>query len=137
MNTNKPLNPQENTIEDYQKRYGTKWLRVYNSDKKGRKYSTYKGKTKSLWTDWDYYNQAVDIVTENNKHNVPGIHKRGFYTYHIDHKISKRFGYDNGISPEAIGHPSNLHMLWWKDNVLKRTDNIIDEENKWILQEEY
>ena len=135
----KRLSPSGNTIEEYQKEYGKQWLKVWQADKRRKpsiKYRGYKDKPRAKWNDWDYYRYEVDTLTEENKHTIPGIHKRGFNTYHIDHKISKRYGYDNGILPEHIAHPSNLHMLAKRSNLKKGTDNIIDPLNEWILNPE-
>ena len=50
---------------------------------------------KAHWRDYDYYISNVKKLTNDNKHLIPGIHKRGFHSYHIDHKISIKYGYEN------------------------------------------
>ena len=82
---------------------------------------------------WEAYKKQVELLTELNKNLVEGVEKRSYSGFHIDHKISKRFGYDNSIPAEHIAHPCNLHMMWWEDNFLKGTYNIVDDLNGWIL----
>jgi hypothetical protein len=43
--------------------------------------------------------------------------------YHLDHKISVRYGFDNQIDPAIIADKNNLQMLPWKDNVIKGKKN--------------
>lgn len=125
-------------IEEFQKKYGKGWLKKWNAyqngiKNKGKSYRNYKDKPKMLWTDWDYYRDEVNNLTEQVKHQIPNIHKRGYRSYHIDHKISIREGYDKGILPQHIAHISNLHMLYWKDNVKKKDSSMVDSFNEWIL----
>jgi hypothetical protein len=40
--------------------------------------------------------------------------------YHLDHRISLKFGYDNGIPPELVGHIENLIMIPWSENISKK-----------------
>lgn len=88
---------------------------------------------KPFWNDFDYYREEVKLLTEANKNCIPDIHKRGFNAYQIDHMISIKWGFDNGIAPECIAHPSNCQMLWWKDNIRKSNKCFVCESNKWIL----
>lgn len=39
--------------------------------------------------------------------------------YHLDHKISVRYGFDNGIPPEVLAKKENLQMLPWRVNIVK------------------
>lgn len=39
--------------------------------------------------------------------------------YQLDHIISVKYGFENGILPNVIGDVSNLQMLPWKDNRTK------------------
>ena len=125
-------------IEEFKNKYGKGWLKKWNAyqlaiKNRDKSYSSYKDKPKLLWNDWDYYRDTVNRLTEEVKNQIPNIHKRGFRNYHIDHKISIKYGYDNGIIPEHISHISNLHMMYWKDNVRKRDDILVDTLNEWIL----
>ena len=131
------MNKQEK-IEEFKKKYGKGWLTKWNSyrhaiENKDKSYRNYRDKPKRLWTDWDYYRDEVNNLTEKAKHQIPNIHKRGYREYHIDHKISIREGYDRGILPEHIAHISNLHMMYWKDNVRKKDSSMVDSSNEWIL----
>lgn len=80
------------------------------------------------------YKKLVQKLTEGNKHNLEGIDKRGFDTYHIDHKISIHYGFVNGIPPEHIADPSNLRVTSKGENCLKGIRNIIDKDNCWITK---
>lgn len=128
--------------EYFKKKYGKGWLKYYKSwklaqDKPKPTHIVGSGtRRKWNWNDFDYYREDVKRLSEENKHNVYNIHKRGFNNYHLDHKISIRFGYDNGIPAEKIAHESNLEMVYWVDNIRKSTQCKIDDENKWILVEE-
>jgi len=79
------------------------------------------------------YKEKVDIITETNKDLIEGIETRGWRTYHIDHKLSIKWGFYNNIEPETIAHPDNLRMLWWQDNWNKGTICFIDDKNSWIV----
>ena len=79
------------------------------------------------------YKEKVDKYTSEVKHLIEGIETRGWHTYHIDHKISIKYGYSNGLPPEHIGDISNLRMLWWEENKNKNVNCFIDDNNKWIL----
>jgi len=50
-----------------------------------------------------------------NPKNLP----RSRYKYHLDHIFSVEEGFKQGISPEVIGHWTNLRMLWHLDNSVK------------------
>jgi hypothetical protein len=104
-----------------------------NKPKKKTKKAAKKKKA-SKDVNWEAYKKEVESLTELNKNLVEGIDRRSYSGFHIDHKISKRFGYDNNIPAQDLAHPSNLHMMWWEDNFLKGTDNIVDEHNAWILE---
>ena len=124
-------------IEVYKQKYGKKWLRQWKTDKQAKTGDVYiknsNTRRKAHWRDYDYYLSSVKQLTDDNKHQIPNIHKRGFNTYHIDHKISIKFGYENGILAEDIAHPSNCEMIWWKDNIRKAAQCTIDDTNQWII----
>jgi hypothetical protein len=65
------------------------------------------------------YRKKVMKLTESVKHLLPGIEKRSFKHYHIDHKVSIWFGFKNGIPAEKIACIDNLRMLPAKENMLK------------------
>lgn len=72
-------------------------------------------------SDYNQYRLKVDAITESNyityfdAINPNGV-KRGTHDYHIDHIVPVKYGYENGIPPEIIAHPSNLQMLHWQEN---------------------
>lgn len=122
-------------IQYFQETYGKGWLNKWKSYKHNRTVDNNGNRLRLYWNDFDHYKDNVRQLTEEETHLLPNIHKRGFNSYHIDHKISIRYGYDNGIPEEQIADISNLHLVWWKDNIRKRTNCIIDDKNRWILIE--
>jgi hypothetical protein len=48
--------------------------------------------------------------------------------FHLDHMISKYFGFLNGIPPEIIGHPCNLKLIPRIENCSKRANCSITLE---------
>jgi hypothetical protein len=85
-------------------------------------------------SEFKVYQKRVHKLTEKNIHLIEGISKRGFKSYHVDHKISIYYGFKNKIHPEHIADITNLRMLYYKDNILKNKLCFIDEYNKWILE---
>ena len=121
-------------ILEFQQKYGKGWLQKYNSHKNNTTYTKHGVKRRAHWDDFDEYRNEVKLLTEQNANDIPGIHKRGFNLYHIDHKASIRWGYDNGIMPEQIAHPSNCEMVWWKDNIRKSDQCKFDSDNEWLMR---
>ena len=53
----------------------------------------------------------------------------------IEHKICISYGFEFNIPAQDIAHIDNLHTMdSYTNRHLKRTYNIIDEGNKWILK---
>ena len=92
----------------------------------------HKKKKKSL-TNFDKYKMRVMELTEKVKHLIEGIENRGWHKFHIDHKISIKWGFDNNIPEKHIAHLDNLQMLWWKENFNKNIICEVDIENQWIV----
>jgi hypothetical protein len=92
-----------------------------------------KGKKKKPLTKFDLYKEKVVELTEKVKHLIEGIENRGWHKFHIDHKISIKWGFDNNIPPKHIAHIDNLRMLWWKDNFNKNIVCEVDSKNQWIV----
>jgi len=92
-----------------------------------------KGKKKKPLTKFDLYKEKVMELTEQVKHLIEGIEDRGWHKFHIDHKISIKWGFDNNIPPKHIAHPDNLQMLWWKENFNKNIVCEVDVKNQWIV----
>jgi len=80
------------------------------------------------------YKNLVKKLTEKNKHLLDNIGGRGFNSYHIDHKISIHYGFNNSISPEKIAHHSNLRVITMEENLMKGTTIVIDSTNEWVIQ---
>jgi len=95
--------------------------------------TTRKKKVKKPLTKYDKYKMKVDELTEQVKHLIEGIENRGWHKYHIDHKISIKWGFDNNIPEKHIAHPDNLQMLWWKENFNKNIVCEVDIKNQWIV----
>jgi len=72
------------------------------------------------------YRKLVMILTNKNKIGLNGIEKRGFKTYHIDHKISIWYGFKNGIPESQIADISNLRLIPYKENMEKGIKCIFD-----------
>jgi hypothetical protein len=72
-----------------------------------------------------------------NIKDLPNYEKRGMAgktgAYHLDHRISVKFGFENKICPSVIGHICNLVFIPWEENYKKRTGCSTDVE---ILLEE-
>ena len=124
-------------IDDFKQKYGKGWLTKWKAYNKpdNDKYTKHGVKRRGHWGEFEWYREQVKRLTENNTNEVPDIHKRGFNSYHLDHKISIKYGFANNIPAENIAHASNLEILPWKDNICK-SDNIkVDGRNAWILEE--
>ena len=75
-------------------------------------------------SDWEKYKFLVWGFTERNElHLLENYEKRGLAgvdgCYQLDHKVSIKFGFDNNVNPEIIGHINNLEFIPWKDNLSK------------------
>jgi hypothetical protein len=74
----------------------------------------------------ELYRFAVKKITAKSYHTHyykinPSNLPRARYKYHLDHIFSVEEGFKQGISPEIIGHWTNLRMLWHLDNSIKNT----------------
>jgi hypothetical protein len=90
-------------------------------------------KKKSRNPEFERYKERVWELTNQVKHLIEGIEDRGWRKFHIDHKISIKWGFDNNIPAKSIAHIDNLRMMWWKDNFVKNIVCEIDDKNKWIV----
>jgi hypothetical protein len=55
-----------------------------------------------------------------NPHNLPFGRAGTDGAYHLDHIVSVRYGFDNGIPPQQLANVSNLRVIPWLENVVKR-----------------
>lgn len=70
-------------------------------------------------TRWNDYRSLVRKLTELQPlHLLPGIELRG-QQFHIDHKISIRFAFDEGIPAEECAALDNLQIIPWRENFRK------------------
>lgn len=71
---------------------------------------------------WRKYRNLVWKITERQPlKKLPNNDKRGFFNYHLDHKVSIWYGYKNKLDPKLIGSIDNLEFIPWKQNSLKGT----------------
>lgn len=78
------------------------------------------------------YNASVSYYTNKTIQQYGLIKPTG---HDIEHKICISYGYEFNIPPQDIAHIDNLHTMdSYTNRHLKRTYNIIDEKNKWILR---
>ncbi len=79
--------------------------------------------------DWKAYKHKVYMLTrssyrkfkqEINPNDLPLGLAGTKDAYHLDHKLSVRFCFEHYIPAAICGHKSNLQMLPWLENVLKR-----------------
>ena len=73
-----------------------------------------------------YSRDVARFTRKQPIHTLKNIEKRGMLyedgAYHLDHKISKKFGYLNNISPILIGDIENLEFIPAKQNCVKRAN---------------
>ncbi len=86
-------------------------------------HSSYEEYRKSLPA-WRAYRLDVIRVTNSQPlHLLENFDKRGVNgeegAYTLDHIVSLKRGFKEGITPEQIGHIDNLQMLPWEENITK------------------
>ncbi|ARW57595.1 hypothetical protein FDI23_gp243 [Serratia phage CHI14] len=57
--------------------------------------------------------------------------------YQLDHKVSIKYGFENNVPPEIIGHICNLEMIPWEQNRQKDSRNSVDLETLNLLIEKH
>ena len=76
-----------------------------------------------------YYNEVRNITAKNlrkykhlfdNLDNIGRCGEKG--KFQVDHIYSIKNGFINNITPHLIGHPSNLRVITWEEN-LKKSNN--------------
>jgi hypothetical protein len=65
------------------------------------------------------YKNKVDRLTEKIAHLVPGIEKRKWREWDLDHIIPISFGFKNNIPPENMALLSNLQVIPHQSNAKK------------------
>ena len=86
-------------------------------------FSSYEEYRDSL-PEWKKYRVDVIRITKQQPlHLLENYDKRGVNgnpgVYTLDHKISIRKGFNEGIPADQIGHISNLKMIPWEQNISK------------------
>lgn len=61
------------------------------------------------------------ITNKQPLHELENYEKRGWKDYHVDHIVSIFKAYKLGWTPSQCGHISNLQMLPYLENLIKRT----------------
>jgi hypothetical protein len=97
--------------------------------KKGKPLEKMKGENHPRWnpnkTQFKEYSSKVRVLSEQTyKENLDIINPNNYPRtlcgvedgYQLDHIISIKYGFDNGISPEELSEISNLQILPWKEN---------------------
>ncbi len=77
-------------------------------------------KNKSKKTKARYYSRCWNITEENSKY-LPGIKKRKFKEYDIDHIVPISYGYKHNIPPHLIGSIENIQLIEHSENTYKST----------------
>ncbi len=71
-------------------------------------------------SEWKKYQKLVKKITETQPiATLAFSDKRGFKSYHLDHKISIWHGFKNNIDPSIIANIDNLEFIPYKDNMRK------------------
>lgn len=78
-----------------------------------------------------YARKVRQITNKQPLHLLKNSEHRGLdvNSYHLDHIVPIRYGYENNISPEKIGDISNLRFISCKENLIKN-DKLTDASNK-------
>ena len=76
--------------------------------------------------DWLLYKEEVKRLTEQTfkREWVENKELRG-KNWHLDHKLSIRSGYEQGVPPEMIDHSCNLWVVPRGYNLQKSSKNVI------------
>lgn len=106
--------------------YLNKIKSIDKSYMKTEKYSL--SKQNPLLSEYKKYYGKVHRLTEQTynefKNEInPNSYVRGKAgtpnAYHLDHKISVKYGFLNGIDPVEISKKENLQLLPWRENIIK------------------
>lgn len=67
------------------------------------------------------YRKKVQSITRKQPlFQLENYSNRGKGSFHLDHIVSIKYGFDNEIDPEIIGNIANLRYLYWSENNQKR-----------------
>lgn len=80
-----------------------------------------------------YYRQVTKYTNSQSLSTLNHFKQRGLAgvdgAYHVDHKVSIKYGFVHSIPPYIIGNIHNLEMLTWRDNIYKSCNCSIDIED--------
>jgi hypothetical protein len=94
----------------------------WNPDKS--KYTAYSRRVRGL-TKTTYFNFKEEINPSGVSRSMNGV-KGG---HQLDHIISIKRGFEEGIAPEVLADKSNLRMITWEQNLeRRRLDRNINKE---------
>ena len=118
------------SVKDFKETFGSSWKKEW------RKHCRESYRINGDILDFFIYDGVVQELTNKIVHLVEGYDatKRHWKGYHIDHKISRFYGYKNGIDPKDISHISNLRFVDFEANRSKGRGNIVDDLNRWIIE---
>lgn len=92
----------------------------------------------------EYYSKVRSFTLANFKKEIDKLPNKNLSgkcgvegAYQLDHKVSIKFGFDNNIPYEIIGHICNLEMIPWEKNRRKDSKNSIDLEMLNLLIEKH
>lgn len=68
-----------------------------------------------------YYREVWRLTEQNDLSSLKNFNKRGYKSYHLDHIVPVKKGFDLNIPADKIANIKNLNFLWWKTNIKKRT----------------
>lgn len=109
-------------------------------------------------SEWDLYKYEVELETRASYRKYKDVINplnllRGSEgnMYHLDHIISRRYCFENNIPVELCGHPDNLRMIPWRENISKGMrivteipiifenyiSNIIEFEDEKYIEDEF
>jgi len=81
--------------------------------------------------DFERYREIVRDITDKNYqenfYEIPNAKKRS-REFHLDHKVSIAYGFDNNIPAYIIGHHKNLEVIHHAKNESKHANNSITLE---------
>jgi len=81
------------------------------------------------YTRWQEYKLDVQKITRHQSlHTLSNFNKRGRAgtkgAYQVDHIVSVKRGFDEGISADVIGNIKNLRCISWEENLQKGNKDI-------------
>jgi len=116
------------TSQKFKDSVGTFWRNATNSQLEERLLKIRQTReSKGDWvpierlSEYQQYSRAVRQITRKQPiHSLEGHDNRGRGKLHLDHIIPIKFGFDNNIPPDVIGHISNLQFIPESENCSKQ-----------------